>query len=401
MNAPYPPAPAMTARRVTLIGALFTAIGPVSMALYTPAMPEIVRAFGTTEAAVKMTLSLYFAGFAFAQLVCGPLSDGYGRRPVTLAFMAIYLIASVIALFSPNVETLILARFLQGFGAAVGLAVSRAIVRDVFAGEASARILNVIGMILAVGPAFSPALGGLTMQLFGWHSVFLLMVLLGVLVVWVTVFSLRETVVRDPSRVRPGQLFGSYRTLLGSPYFMLTSVVAAGTVGALYTQATLLPFILMNRVGLSPAAFGFGMLMQSGLFFLGTLAVRFALPRTGAYRLVPAGLAFVALGSLLLAILLRMSAPTFLTVMGPVGCYAFGIAFVMPAILTASLAPFPRIAGAASSLTGFLQMGTGLLGGTIAALIGDPVIALSTVIPAMGLTAICSWLLWRRLPDPA
>ena len=123
------PEPVMTERRVALLGALLVAIGPVSMALYTPAMPEIVRAFGTTEAAVKLTLSLYFAGFALAQLFCGPLSDGFGRRPVTIAFMGIYLAASLVCLFSPGIEVLIAARFMQGVGAAAGIAISRAIVR--------------------------------------------------------------------------------------------------------------------------------------------------------------------------------------------------------------------------------------------------------------------------------
>ena len=127
--------PLMSARRVSLIGAMLAAIGPVSMALYTPAMPEIVNAFGTTEAAVKMSLSLYFAGFAFAQLICGPISDGLGRRPVTVAFMAIYTVSSFLAVFAPDIETLIVARLLLGVGAAAGIAVSRAIVRDLFQHE--------------------------------------------------------------------------------------------------------------------------------------------------------------------------------------------------------------------------------------------------------------------------
>ncbi|MGO4838632.1 MFS transporter, partial [Rhizobiaceae sp. 2RAB30] len=93
----------MSERRVGLLGAMLAAIGPVSMALFTPAMPDLVHAFGTTEAAVKMTLSLYFAGFAIAQLVCGPLSDGFGRKPVTFAFLGIYLVASVLALLATDI----------------------------------------------------------------------------------------------------------------------------------------------------------------------------------------------------------------------------------------------------------------------------------------------------------
>ncbi|MCT7376520.1 multidrug effflux MFS transporter [Chelativorans salis] len=394
-------APIMSERRVSLIGAMLVAVGPVSMALYTPAMPQIVEAFGSTEAAVKMTLSLYFAGFAVSQLFCGPLSDGFGRKPVTFAFMGIYALASLLAVLAPSVEVLIAARFLQGFGAAVGVAVARAVVRDLFTHEQSARIMNLMGIILAVGPALSPTIGGLTMELAGWHAIFLIMLAAGFIIVLVVQFWMRETVNRDLSRISPRGLTRAYGTLLKSPYFLTSSVVIAGSVGALYTQATVLPFILMGRVGLSPSEFGVGMLMQSGMFFVGALTVRFLMRRVSAYRLVPVGLGFIALGSVLLAYLLNAAPPSFLSVMAPVGFYAFGISFVIPAMMTASLAPFPRIAGAAAALAGFMQMGGGLVGGSIAALIGEPVFAMSVVVPSMGAMAVMAWLLWRRLPEPA
>ncbi|MFN3765214.1 MAG: multidrug effflux MFS transporter [Aliihoeflea sp.] len=387
--------PVMSELRVSIIGALLVAIGPISMALFTPAMPEIVRAFGTTDAAVKMTLSLYFAGFAFAQLVCGPLSDGYGRKPITIAFMGIYLAATVAAILAPTIELLIAARFAQGVGAAAGIAISRAIVRDLFTNERSARIMNLIGMILGIGPAFSPTLGGITMELFGWHAIFAFML------AFVVKFAMTETVVRDPSRVKPRALMRSYRSLSTSGYFMWSSFVMGGSVGALYTLATILPFVLMDRVGLTPTQFGLGMLMQSGAFFIGAVVMRRLMGKRSAYQLVIPGLCFIAAGSVLLAIGLHLFEPSFLLVMGPVGVYAFGIAFVMPAMSTASLAPFPHMAGAAASMSGFVQMGGGLVGGMIAALVGDPVTGLSTVIPAMGFFAILSWVLWSRYPEPA
>jgi DHA1 family bicyclomycin/chloramphenicol resistance-like MFS transporter len=401
MQPAPPPAPVMSERRVSIIGAALVAIGPVSMALFTPAMPEIVDAFGTTEAAVKMTLSLFFAGFAFAQLICGPLSDGFGRKPVTFAFMAIYLAASVLALFAPNIETLIAARFVQGFGAAVGVAISRAVVRDLFTRERSARIMNLIGMILAVGPAFAPTLGGLTMEAAGWHAIFLLMVAAGVAIILTVHFGMVETVERDLSRIRPRALLRSYGSLLATSYFVLCSVILGASVGALYTQATVLPFIMMERVGLTATEFGLGMLMQTGGYFLGAVAVRQLIGRVGAIRLVPAGLAFIGLGSLLLFVFLHLGPPGFLSVMGPIGLAAFGIAFITPALTTAALAPFPHNAGAASSMSGFVQMGGGLLGGSACALIGEPVKALTTVIPVMAAIAIAAWLVWRRLPEPA
>jgi DHA1 family bicyclomycin/chloramphenicol resistance-like MFS transporter len=401
MQPPLASAPVMSERRTALIGALMAAIGPISMALFTPAMPEIVSAFGTTEAAVKMTMSLYFGGFAFAQLVCGPLSDAFGRRPITIAFMGIYLAASIFALLSPTIELLIAARFLQGIGAAVGVAISRALVRDLFTHERSARIMNLIGIILAIGPALSPTLGGITMELFGWHAIFLLMVGMGTLIILVTVFSMRETVTRDPSRFHPVRLARAYGTILSTPYFTLSSLAIAGTTGALYAMATMLPFVMMDHVGLTPTQFGAAMLIQSLSYLVGSLVLRTLIGRFGAFRLMPFGLASVGAAALGLAIGLRLFEPTFLTVMVPVGFYAFGIAFVMPAMSTAAMAPFPRNAGAAAAMMGFMQMGFGLLGGACAALIGDPITAISTIIPMMGVMAILAWLFWRRLPEPA
>ncbi|WP_188719647.1 multidrug effflux MFS transporter [Nitratireductor aestuarii] len=392
----------MSERKVSLIGAMLVAIGPVSMALYTPAMTEIVHAFGTTEAAVKMTLSTYFAGFAIAQLFCGPLSDAFGRRPVVIGFMGIYAIASLIALFSPTIEILILSRFLQGIGAAAGVAVSRAIVRDLFTREQSARIMNLIGVILSIGPAVSPTIGGLMMELAGWHSIFFLMLGFGFLITMVAKFAMVETAPnRDPSRASPKGLYKAYSTLFRMPYFIGTAFIMAGTSGALYTQATVMPFVLMDRVGLSPTQFGLGMLVQSGTFFVGTLTVHFLMKRVKSGQLVPVGLSFIAIGSISLLLILNTMEPSFLRVMLPSATFAFGIAFVMPFMMTASMAPFPHMAGSASALTGFTQMSAGLLGGVICALIGDPVVAMSFVVPGMGAMAVTSWLLWRRLPEPA
>jgi DHA1 family bicyclomycin/chloramphenicol resistance-like MFS transporter len=395
-----PPA-LMSERRVGLIGALLVAIGPISMALFTPAMPQITHDFATTSAMVKLTISLYFAGFALAQLVCGPLSDGFGRKPVIMAFMGVYLSASILALVSPTIEVLIAARFLQGIGGSVGVATARAVVRDLYVGERSARIMNLIGLILGVGPAFAPTIGGITMELFGWHAIFVLMVLFGLAVMLICHRALKETGARDLSRIRPRALAASYGRLFSNSYFMSCGLIMAGGVGAFYTLATVLPFVLMDGIGLSPTAFGFSMLAQSGAFFLGSLTVRYAMRRFGAFRILPFGMAFIVAGSLGLAVLLRVFEPGFVLIMAPVALYAYGAAFVMPAMSTASLAPFPTIAGAASAVAGFMQMTGGLVGGLFAGLFADPVTALATVLPTMGLITLCSWLWWRSLPEPA
>ena len=391
----------MSERRVTIVGAVLAGLGPASLSLFTPAMPEIVHAFGTTEEAVKMTLGLYFAGFALTQLVCGPLSDGYGRKPVTLAFLGIYLLGSLGALIAPSIDVLILSRLLQGAGAAVGLSLSRAIVRDLFAHEQSARILNLITLILALAPAIAPTVGGLVMEVAGWHAIFSIMFLMGVASLLTVRFALVETVERDPSRVRLGAVMRTYRTLLGSGYFLFSSLVIAGTLGAYYTQATVLPFILMDRLGLTPAQFGLAMLFQSASFISGSLVMRSLIPRYGAYRMVPVGLGISSLGAAAMAVLLGLYEPTFLSVALPMAMFVFGNSFVMPAMSAATVAAFPDNAGAASSLSGFLQMGSGFLGTVVAGILGDAMLGMSVVVPLMALGAVLAWLAWRKLPEPA
>ncbi|MBT1154663.1 multidrug effflux MFS transporter [Aminobacter anthyllidis] len=391
----------MSERRVTVVGAVLAGLGPASLSLFTPAMPEIVDAFGTTEEAVKMTLGLYFAGFALTQLVCGPLSDGYGRKPVTLAFLGIYLVGSLGALVAPSIEVLILSRLLQGAGAAVGLSLSRAIVRDLFAHEQSARILNLITLILALAPALAPTVGGLVMQVFGWHAIFSIMFLMGIAALLTVRLALVETVERDPSRARPQAVIRTYGMLLGNSYFLFSSLVIAGTLGAYYTQATVLPFILMDRLGLTPAQFGLAMLFQSASFISGSLVMRSLIPRYGAARMVPVGLAISGAGAVAMTIFLGLYEPTFVSVMLPMAMFVFGNAFVMPAMSVATVAAFPDNAGASASLSGFMQMGSGLLGTVAAGFLGDAMLGMSVVVPLMGLGAVLAWLAWRKLPEPA
>lgn len=392
--------PIMSEIKVTLIGALLIAVGPVSMVLYTPALPEIVQYFGTTDALVKMTVTLYFGGFAITQLFCGPISDAVGRRPVVLAFMTIYLLACAMILFSSSIEVMLAARFLQGVGAAAGMAIARAIVRDVFADARAMRIMNLMGLFIAIAPAIAPAIGGLTIEIAPWKALFAVMAAMGVAVIYVTLFMLRETVKRDLSRLRPRALIASYRSLVTNPYFMGASLIVAAAIGAVYMLATILPFILMEQVGLSPSAYGFSQILQAGAFIIGALAVQSLLARQGADALVPIGFALVVASSVALIVLLAIFGPTFGTVMGPIALYSFGIAFIMPAMLTNSLMPFPKMAGAASALTAFLQMGAGVLSSALASVFTNPTVALATIMPAMGFGATLCWYFWRKLPVP-
>ncbi|MEP0232275.1 multidrug effflux MFS transporter [Roseibium sp.] len=389
--------PVMTERRTAILGAALVAIGPITMALYTPAMPTLAMEFGTTESMIKLTLTAYFAGFAITQLLCGPLSDAFGRKPVTLAFLTLYLVSTIVATFAPDVTWMMVARAIQGVGAAVGISASRAIVRDQFTGQKSARIMNTIGTMLALGPAISPTLGGVILELFGWREIFICMIVYGVaLMVGAALFQRETNAYKSISNIHPQRLAINYLTLLRDVRFMRPSLLLAFSLGNLYAMATVQPFVLIHEVGLTPSQFGLGMMLQSICFITGTLVAGRLLKKTEARKLLPFGMAGMLFAALLMATILRLQEPTYLGVMGPVGVFAFSLAFILPETLTSSMQDFPQIAGAASSMTGFMQFGGGILGSLAIAATGDPLFGMATIIPAMPATGVFLYLVLGR-----
>ncbi|SNB51544.1 MFS transporter, DHA1 family, bicyclomycin/chloramphenicol resistance protein [Arboricoccus pini] len=380
----------MSERRTALIGALIVALGPVSLSLYSPALPMLTGIFHTSMAALSLTITVYFLGFAFAQLACGPLSDAYGRRPVAIGFYAVYLLGSLIAILAPTIGILMVGRVLQGVGVAAGITISRAFVRDQFTGAAAARIMNLIGLMLAIGPGISPTLGGLILTFLGWHAIFVVMALYGVLAILVLIFWTRETNRRpDPGAARPARVMRNYLTLATSRRFMRPGLLLALTVGGYYTFAPLMPFVLIQRVGLSPPQFGLAMAMQSVAYGVGSVLTGRLLRRFDYAMVLALGLWMVALSGAAFAICLLCLPLCLPVVMIPSVIWAFGISLVTPGATTAALAGFPLMAGSASALAGFLQMGGGLLGSWLASsLFADPAVAIGLSMPIMAFLAL-------------
>lgn len=391
MRAPGPRTPAPSVARIGLVGGLLVALGPVSLALYMPALPAVVADLDTSAAAVKLTMTSYFIGLAIAQLVCGPLSDAFGRRPVTLWFVALYVLASLACAFAPTVETLVAARFVQGFGASVGLAVARAIVRDGFTGEAAARLYNLIGLTLAIGPAVSPTIGALTLAFFDWHALFAVMIGYGVLIFVLFFLTIPETN-RTPDRgvLDPARMAASWRALMASRAFVAPTTVMSMAIGGIHAAAAFMPFVLIEAVGLSPFGFALAMLLQSGAYVGSTLIARFLLPRIGAARVMRIGVGALVAGGVGLALTMTLLPPSVPAAMGPIMFWMLGIAFTMPGATSEAMAPFPHIAGSASAVLGFFQLGGGFAGSAVGALFADPMVALAVVLPGMAAIALAA-----------
>lgn len=389
----------MSARRTALIGGLMVSTGPLSLTLYGPALPAIVADLGATDAGGKLTMSVYFAAFAMAQLICGPLSDRFGRRWVAVSFFAIYVLGSIVGALAPTMEALLAGRFLQGFGVSAGVALSRAMVRDQFTGRDAIRILTQINLILTVVPAIAPSLGSLIMLAGSWHLMFMVMAGFGLAIIALLCLSARETLHED-NRIplRPGRILVNYGRLLQALDFMLPALLLALTFGGFYAFAALLPFVLIDQIGLTPFQFAMALLIQTGSFILGNLvAVRLGRNLDGR-ALIGVGLVLLALGGLGFAIAPRLFPDAVPAIMIPVSLWMLALGTIGPSATASAMANYGHIAGAAGALTGFFQMGGGFVASLLAiALFADALDAMTTLLPLMAALAIIIALAHRRL----
>jgi DHA1 family bicyclomycin/chloramphenicol resistance-like MFS transporter len=387
--------PVMSERRVALLGAVLAGLGPLSLALFTPAMPVIAKVFATDPAAVKLTLSVYFAGFAIAQLLSGVLADRFGRKIVTQVFLLAYVVGSLGSLLAPSIGLMIWFRLLQGCGAAAGVVMSRAIVRDLFSYEDSARVLNVINIMLGVAPAVAPAIGSGAMLLGGWQGPFVLMLVLGVLSLLVIQIGLVET--RPEATDTSGNPFRDYAVVVANPVFLLPAIAAAFAVATFYTQSTVLSFVVMDQLGYDANAFGLLMLLVSSGYFFGSVLAWLLMPRLGAMGLVPIGLGLQVLATFGMAGLLLFLPLNLVSVTAPVTLMMLANSLLLPGLYAVSLAPFPDKAAAASAMSGFLTMGAGVVASVMVSFFPDPSAGLTVAEPVLGAIAMAAFLAWRRL----
>ena len=360
---------------VTALLTALVALGPISTDLYLPSLPSLARYFNVGVDDIQLTLSVFLVGLATAQLVYGPLSDRFGRRPVLLVGLAIYVVASFVCMLSPSVPVLVVARFVQAVGACVGPVLGRAIVRDVYGREGAARVLAYMSAAMALAPAIGPILGGFLENWFGWRINFLALVVYGsggLVIAW--------RILPETNRARDLQAAQLIRMLLGYRGFLNHRTYVGYVLCCAFAYSGIFAFIsgssyvLQEVVGLGPIGFG---LCFAGVvigYIIGTVVAGRLSRRLGIDRLIAVGAGIgVGGGALLLALALadtpRSGLAGALLIVGPMLVFMIGVGLVLPNSIAGAIGPFPRAAGAASALLGFVQM-------TVAAAIGIAVAAL-------------------------
>lgn len=368
------------------------ALNQMSMGLYLPSMPTMAESLGTTVGQVQLTLTMFVAGFAVSQLVWGPVTDRFGRRPTLLIGLAVFTAAGAACAMAETVEQLIVFRFFQAIGACAGQVVSRSVVRDTTEGAESAKVMSYIALAMSLSPAITPSIGGQLHAFFGWRSNFVLLAVVGLVLAAIAAARLPETTrgkVPDAMQLVP--MLRNYGRLLRDRSYLGYILTIGGMFGCLMAYQTGSPFVLMTELGWSPQAYGLLILFNVFGFLSGSLTAARLAPRLGIRRMVRASaIVVLASGALLLAIPLAGHLST-VGVIAPMTLFLFGMGIGIPSAMAGSLQGFPYIAGSASALMGFTQMGTAVLASlAVSRIEGDHHLIMGAVFFACGLLCFLS-----------
>lgn len=383
---------------IILLG-LIAAIGPLSIDTYLPSLPAIADEFGAASSLVQQSVSAYFFGLAAGQIIAGPFSDRFGRRPILFAGLVLYLLATLASVLAPTVGLLIVGRAVQGLGASVTPAAGRAIIRDVWSGNRAARAMSFVMMVMAFAPLIAPLIGGQIFAHLGWRAIFWLMFGFGALLVGLVLFRLPETN-RPEQRgsVRMADFFRAYGHILANARawgYLLAGGLSFATMFAYITGS---PFVYIHFFNINPQYFGF-------LFAVNVIGLTFGnwlnshyVTRLGYRRLLGGGVAVSLLGALALLACSLTATGGIVAVVITLFITVAPISMVGANAIAGLLNLYPHSAGAASALFGVAQFGLGALAGVIVGALhsGTPVaMALTMTIMAGG--AFLSWLLLRLL----
>jgi len=345
---------------------------PLSIDGSLSSVPAIAEFFVTSTASVQFSLSALIFGIAVGQLIYGPLSDRFGRKPVIVGGVLLYVVVAVACANAPGIEALIVLRFLQGFFACSGVIVARAMIRDLFDREAGARLFALMMAIHGIMPTVAPGIGGWMTQEFGWQAVFWTMAGFGLFAALAVLFGLTESnAARNPDAIRPAMLLRNYRTILRNRAFRSYAICSSFMYGALLAYFAGAPVGLIQYLGLSPQEFGIAMAVPMVSYIVAQFSIARIAIGVGMDRMIRTGTVIAAIaGAGMLALVLSGNINIY-TLMGPVVLLLVSLAFITPGTTAGAMSPFADMAGAASSLLGFIQFLAAALATALIGLLND------------------------------
>ncbi len=375
-----------------------SAVNPLAINIVVPAMPSIMTDLAADVTSVQLVLSAYLIATAVAQLGLGPLSDRYGRRPVLIAGLSVYIAAGAACVFAQSIEMLVTLRFIQGAGGCAGIALSRAIVRDRYDREQSASILGYVTMGFAVAPMVGPLIGGLIDDNFGWRAIFTFLATVGTAVVALTWIALPETRPSGGVTGRSASMLASFAALVRIPAFWAYALASAFATAVFFCFLGGTPFIATGMLGMSSTAFGLYFIFVAGSFIVGNyLSGRYA-RHVGLITMMLAGALILLISVTGMAIVFAAQWIAPITLFAPVYAVGFANGLVLPSAIAGSVSVRPDLAGAASGLGGAMQIGFGAIATVVVGLIlGATGSALALALLMVGLAiAALLCVVWAR-----
>ena len=343
--------------------------GTLAMHMFIPALPDAARQLGSSSGQMQQTITVYIMGMALGQLIYGPMSDALGRRPVLLAGLSLYTVASLLAFIAPSTDMLIGARLLQALGGCAGLALGRAIARDTATPENAVGSLALLNLMMMMGPGISPSIGSGLDAVFGWRSIFAALALMG-LVTAICVWRLLPETGRPTGQLNWRTVRTDYRTLLGSPQFLGFAIGGGGATTSLYAFIAAAPFIFIEQLHTSKAEVGLILGLLMGGMALGNVLARQLIQRVSLDKLMLGGnLLSLSCAGALLALTLMQQLNVVLAV-SLMTLFTIGSGMTSPAALAKALGVHPQLTGSAAGVYGFAQMAVGGIC-TMAASVGN------------------------------
>jgi MFS transporter, DHA1 family, multidrug resistance protein len=364
-----------------------SAVSPLGINMYLPSMPGMARALGVTFTTIQLTLSLYLGAMALGQLIIGPLSDRFGRRPVLLLGLLIFVAGSVICLSAQSIGVLIFGRIVQAVGGCAGITLSRAIVRDLYGRNQVASMIAYVTMGMAVAPMIAPTIGGLLETFFGWRASFAFLIGFGGLALAFAYWRLRETHHNRAGGESVRKLLQGFSSLARSRQFWGYTLVTSFVSAMFFAFLAGAPYVMIELLGRSPAEYGFYFAMVPCGYILGNFTTGRMAATMGPNRMILAGtlLSLASIAAMAALIASGLLAP--IALFGPMLFIGVANGLVLPSGIAGAVSVRPDLAGAASGLSGSFQIGFGAL---VAPVVGAALSA--TVWPLIAIMTICSLL---------